>query len=144
MTTKPLILMIDDNVGDHLLIHEAFADAKREVEIRPAYDGALGITALQEMVAGRSPMCRLVLLDLNLPRVDGRSVLSWARLQPQLATLPIFILTSSDRGRDREQCIAAGATGFLMKPAKFVGYFDIINILATYLVPGRRPPTNLS
>ena len=126
MTAKPLILIIDNNPGDHLLCQTAFAEGNLVVDVQTAMDGQAGITALQHMMDGTAPMCSLVILDLNMPRIDGRRVLTWARGHRQLAALPIIILTSSEVPRDRDECFAAGDTAFLVKPGTFDGYLDLM------------------
>jgi CheY-like chemotaxis protein len=133
MADPPRVLMVDNNLGDHQLVRIAFDEARIAVDLRTAMDGKEGQEALQLMLDGAEPPPRVVLLDLNMPRMDGREVLTWARAQPGLGEVPIVVLTSSHVPRDRADCLALGATDFLVKPTDFDAYLTLVESLRRYL-----------
>lgn len=130
----PRLLMIDDNAGDRQLVALALADSAVAVELDTAGDGMEGRAALRAIIAGERPPCRAVLLDLNMPRLDGREVLRWARAQPALRHLPILVLTSSFSPRDRDECLALGADLVLVKPADYAGFQELVRQVAALVV----------
>ncbi|MBA3707798.1 MAG: response regulator [Planctomycetes bacterium] len=130
---RPIVLMVDDNLGDHQLLTLAFDEAGIAVEVRFATDGYEGQKLLRAMTDGREPLCRLVLLDLNMPRINGRELLGWARTLPALRDVPIVVLTSSQIRKDRDDCLAGGATAFQIKPFDFNEYVTFARSLSTFL-----------
>jgi CheY-like chemotaxis protein len=133
MAEPPRVLMIDNNLGDQQLVRIAFDEARIPVDLIQAMDGKEGQEALRRTADGAEPPPRVVLLDLNMPRMDGREVLIWARSQPALSELRIVVLTSSHVPRDREDCLALGATDFVVKPTDFDAYLALVEGLRPYL-----------
>ena len=96
MTDEIHILLVEDNPGDVRLTVEALRDAKVANELHVVGDGEEAIRFLHQ--EGRyvdAPRPDIVLLDLNLPRLDGRDVLAAIKTDPDLAKIPIIVLTSS-------------------------------------------------
>lgn len=133
MTMRTIVLMVDNNLGDHQLLTLALGEAGIQAEVRLATDGDEGQKLLRAMADGKEPMCSLVLLDLNMPRVDGRELLGWARALPSLHDVPIVVLTSSQIRKDRDDCLAAGATAFQVKPLDFHEYVTFVRSLTPFL-----------
>jgi CheY-like chemotaxis protein len=97
------ILLVEDNAGDVRLTQEAFKDAKVHLDLHVASDGVEAMDFLHRR--GRyvdSPRPDLILLDLNLPRKDGREVLTEIKTDPDLKTIPVVILTTSGSDEDIE------------------------------------------
>ncbi len=119
--TPPLrVLLVDDNEDDTLLIREAFRAAKRANEVWTARDGLEAIAFLTR--AGEhadKPRPDVVLLDLNMPRLNGFGVLEALRDQPDLAGLPIVMMSTSDHKDEVDQALALGAREYLQKPIGF-------------------------
>jgi len=132
MADTPRILMVDDNPADHQLIQLAIEDAGLPVVQVAARDGRHALIFLEAMVAGGPPLA-LMLLDLNMPGMDGRQVLAWARAQPTLRDLPIIVLTSSHAPADRRDALALGASEFQIKPGDFAGLAAIVARIRWYL-----------
>ena len=115
------VLYVEDEESDRLLMEMAFAREGLEGVLRSVGDGR---TAL-EYLSGTGtytqrhehPLPRVVLLDLNLPEVNGFDVLKWIRRHPLHAELPVVILSSSVREEDREQARLLGANEFVSKPS---------------------------
>jgi chemotaxis family two-component system response regulator Rcp1 len=101
-STAPAIqvLLVEDNPGDVRLTREAFRDAKVHLDMHVAADGVEAMEFLLRQGAySQSPRPDLILLDLNLPRKDGREVLAEIKGDPSLKSIPVVILTTSARTR---------------------------------------------
>jgi two-component system, chemotaxis family, response regulator Rcp1 len=133
VTGQPVILLIDDNAGEKTLIAMALELAGVAAVVRTARDGIMGRDALRGMMSGEEPWCQLVILDLNMPRMDGRQLLAWVKAQDALHNLPIVIFTSSHLDSDRSDCLAAGAADYWVKPTEFADYQTLARALSTYL-----------
>lgn len=130
MPERLRILMVDNNPGDLELASLAMAEAGVDAQFETALDGVEGRDALERIARAERPPVDLVLLDLNMPRMGGRDVLAWARTQEALRALPIVVLTSSHLGRDRDDCLALGATRFAVKPTDFSDYVRLMGEVA--------------
>jgi CheY-like chemotaxis protein len=107
------ILLVEDNDADVWLFQEAFAALNIQHDLEIAYDGAQAITRLQDIE--QDPPPDLILLDLNMPGIDGFEVLSFVRSEPRLCTIPVIILSSSRDQRDVRRAHELGANSFVCK-----------------------------
>lgn len=110
------VLLVEDNPGDVRLVQEAFDIAAIEVDFLIADDGAKAIDVLSRRVEGSERLPDLVLLDLNLPRMDGFDVLESVSENDELRHLPILVLTSSTDEEDVVKTYAKSANAYLTKP----------------------------
>jgi two-component system, chemotaxis family, response regulator Rcp1 len=124
------ILLVEDNPADVYLIEEALRTHGVEYELNWLRDGeqALALLSGSEFV---SP--DLVLLDLNLPRVDGKEVLARIRRMPELATVPVAIMTSSDSPQDRREMAELGASCYIKKPPTLDEFLEVGGVVKTLL-----------
>lgn len=117
--TLPLLL-VDDEPGDIFLLQRALKKANIIVPDRIVTDGEQAISYLSgaDEFADRDafPMPGAIFLDLKMPFVSGFDVLEWLRTQPQLASIPVFVLTGSSIERDRQRALELGAKAYLVKP----------------------------
>jgi CheY-like chemotaxis protein len=120
MTTDPVVLLVDDSPNDALLMTTVFHRTDFDKPLRFVTSGEDVIAYLQG--EGRFhdraefPMPAIVLLDLNMPRMNGLEVLAWIRGQPRLRRLCTFVLSASNRPEDIEKAYDLGANGYLVKP----------------------------
>ncbi len=131
---RPRVLLVDDNPGDIALTEEAFAENRMDAEFVTATGGEEAqqlLTALGSRVAG--PQLALIVLDLNLPRVNGSQLLAFCKQHERLKGVPTVILTTSNRPQDRERCLALGAQAYLVKPAVFSDFLTLVQGLRRYL-----------
>ncbi len=122
------VLLVEDNPGDARLVREAFAEWHLMNALHHVGDGVEAMAFLRR--EGRYAEHRrpdLVLLDLNLPRKDGRQVLIELKADPQLRSIPVVALTTSSARSDIEACYNAGANAYVTKPLDFV---EFVNALA--------------
>jgi CheY-like chemotaxis protein len=119
MEQKPLrILLIEDNPADVALTRLTLKESGRLHELLVIGDGEAALAYLR--VA--SPPPDLIVLDLNLPKIDGFAVLEQLRRMPAGGQVPVAVLTSSQLAEDRERALMLGADAFLEKPGSLSGY----------------------
>ncbi len=123
------VLVVEDNPGDVFLFQECVRDLAPAIEVVIATEVDEGIRLLDP---SRRPIPCLALVDLHLPKRDGKYFLSHVRGRPELSTLPVVMLSSSSRPTDREACLRLGAREFLTKPSDWDGYRTLIAKLSTY------------
>lgn len=118
---KPIeILLVEDNPGDARLTREALAQSKVRNNLHHARDGEEAIAFLRrESPFGDAPQPDLILLDLNLPKRDGREVLEEVKSDPRLMHIPVVILTSSQAEEDILRSYRLHANCFITKPVDF-------------------------
>jgi chemotaxis family two-component system response regulator Rcp1 len=122
-----VVLMIDDSPGDVRLTREAFRESSVDVELHVAEDGVSGMRFLRrEGVDADAPRPDLILLDLNLPKKDGREVLAEIKNDPDLMVIPTVILSTSDSEADITRSYQLHANCYLGKPLEFEQYAQII------------------
>jgi two-component system response regulator len=111
------VLLVEDDPDHVFLVRRALADVPgTEVTVEVAGDGEQAAERLARSRFGPHDRPQLVLLDLRMPRMDGLEVLRRIRADEATATLPVVVLTSSERPEDREAAVAAGASWFVCKP----------------------------
>ena len=137
------ILLIEDNLDDVELTRIAFAEAGIAHRLMVVSDGvsALDYLFARGEHAGRDPLQlpAIVLLDLNLPKVDGREVLQAIRDSPATRTLPVVVLTTSAEPFDVEASYALGANSYIQKPVDFEQFVDAIKQVGLYWLVLNRP-----
>ncbi len=130
------ILMADDDEDDRLMAKEALAESKVENEIHFVKDGVELMDYLQHTgdYAERDDIPRpgLILLDLNMPRKDGREALQEIKADPELRQIPIVVLTTSKAEEDIYRTYDLGVNSFITKPVSFEGLVDVMRSLAKY------------
>lgn len=111
------VLLVEDNPGDARLAREALSDSKLRLEVQEVHDGDAAIAFLRRegnFRDARRP--DLILLDLNLPKKDGREVLAEVKEDPNLKQIPVVILTSSEAEEDVLKTYALHANCYIRKP----------------------------
>lgn len=111
------ILLIEDNPGDVLLVQQALETHNVTHDLHLVRDGAQALNFLEHMGHKDDVPCPdVILLDLNLPKVDGAQVLAEFRKRPECASTPVIIITSSGAQRDRARVSALGISSYFKKP----------------------------
>lgn len=145
-TLRP-ILLAEDNANDIELILTAFEEAGLANEVIVTRDGqeALDYLYRRSDYAGRATAApALVLLDLKMPRMDGREVLRQMRLEPALKTIPVVILTSSQEESDLLQTYKLGANAYVVKPVAFDEFISAVGKIGVFwALLNELPPTSL-
>ena len=113
------VLLVEDSPGDVRLTQEAFRDANMSIHLHVASDGVEAMAFLRrEGVHVKAPRPDLILLDLNLPKMDGREVLSHIKEDDRLRTIPTVILTTSEAESDIVKSYQLRANCYLSKPVR--------------------------
>jgi CheY-like chemotaxis protein len=130
------ILLADDDDDDRFLVSEAMEASKLRNPLVMVNDGAYLLEALrgQGIYAGNAVRPVLVLLDLNMPRVDGREALRLIKEDPELAHIPVVIMTTSKSEEDMLRTADLGASAFITKPVSFTGLVDVMQQLPRYFM----------
>jgi CheY-like chemotaxis protein len=124
------ILLVDDDEVDVMTVRRAFAKANITNQLYVATDG---IEALALLRTDGSPAARrLVLLDLNMPRMNGIEFLREVRGDPALQALTVVVLTTSNEDRDRVDAFQLNVAGYLLKPVTFAAFADVMATLNKY------------
>lgn len=138
------VLLVEDNPQDELLILRAFTKANFANQIEVVRDGqqALDYLFAEGEFASRagSELPSVVILDINLPRVNGLEVLRRLREDSRTKLLPIAILTSSDEECDRLQSYRNGANSFVRKPVEFKEFVESVSQIGVYWLAVNSPP----
>lgn len=136
------ILLIEDSPGDVRLTQEAFREANPAIRLHVASDGVEAMAFLQrEGAHARSPRPDMILLDLNLPRMDGREVLARIKENDKLKTIPVVILTTSDAEADITKSYQLNANCYLTKPVQLDQFESLVkSINEFWLTKARLPP----
>ncbi len=133
MRNVPLILVCDDDHEDQLLIEHAFAEACIEAEFRFTGDGVELTEYLQKCNKdGKSPYPDIILLDLNMPRMDGSQALEWIKSHPQHRAIPVVVYTTSRDPVEIRRCYAAGANSFMTKCSSLWDLVEKVRAFSKY------------
>lgn len=127
------LLLVEDNYGDVLLTSEAFRVAKLSNNLAVAGDGEEALSMLRR--EGRyadQATPDVILLDLNLPRMDGREVLEAIKLDPKLRRIPVIVLSSSKAEVDILKTYDLGANGYIVKPVTFERLQEIVASIESF------------
>ena len=140
------VLLVEDNAGDVRLMQEAFHDAKMHLDLHVAGDRveAMEFLLRQGEFSG-SPRPDLILLDLNLPRKDGREVLAEIKSHPALKAIPVVVLTTSASDADIERSYLLHANCYISKPVELEGFLTVVQSIDDFwLTVVRLPPKALA
>ena len=132
-TTAFQILLVEDSPGDVRLTREAFKDAKMHINLHVAADGEEAMVFLKrEGDSGNAPRPDLILLDLNLPKKDGREVLEEIKGDPTLKSIPVVILTTSASEEDILRSYRLHANCYITKPVDLEGFLKVVKSIDNF------------
>jgi chemotaxis family two-component system response regulator Rcp1 len=135
------VLLVEDSPGDVRLTKEAFRDANRSIRLHVASDGVEAMAFLRhEGIHVHSPRPDLILLDLNLPKMDGREVLARIKTDSQLKTIPTIILTTSDAEADVLKSYQLQANCYLSKPVQLDEFESLVKSINEFWLTKVRLP----
>jgi CheY-like chemotaxis protein len=129
------ILMADDDADDRLLARDALRKSRVATELVCVEDGEELLAYLRrEGPYARAPRPGLILLDLNMPKKDGREALQEIKADPMLRRIPVVVLTTSKAEEDLLQSYDLGAASFITKPVTFDALVDLMKTLGRYWI----------
>lgn len=141
-----VVFLVEDSAGDVRLTQEAFRQANRAIHLQVAADGVEAMAFLRhEGAYADAPRPDLILLDLNLPRMDGREVLARIKGDVSLKTIPTLILTTSDAEADIVRSYQLQANAYLTKPAQWDAFDGLVKSINDFwLTKVKLPQPKLS
>jgi len=129
------VLLVEDDPGDVLMTREAFEDHKVANRLFVVNDGVEAMAFLRrEGSFADAPRPDLVLLDLNLPRMDGREVLAAVKQDPELSLIPIVVLTTSEAEEDVLRSYRLHANAYVTKPVDFERFLQVVKQIDEFFV----------
>lgn len=135
------VLLVEDSPGDVRLTREAFTTANTAIHLHVASDGVDAMAFLrQEGVHAKSPRPDFILLDLNLPRMDGREVLSLIKADENLKTIPTVILTTSESEADICRSYELQANCYLSKPVQLDAFESLVKSINDFWLTRAKLP----
>ena len=144
METEPRaidVLLVEDDPGDVLMTREAFEDNKVANNLYVVSDGVMAMEFLRRQGQyADAPTPDLVLLDLNLPRMDGREVLAALKEDPELRRIPVVVLTTSEAEEDVLRSYSLHANAYVTKPVDFARFIEVVRQIDEFFVTVVRLP----
>ncbi len=127
------ILLVEDNPGDARLAQEALKEGRMSSRLKVVVDGVEAMSFLRrEGGVASAPRPQLVLLDLNLPRKDGREVLAEMKSDPDLCRIPVVVLTTSQAETDVLRCYDLHANCYITKPVDLDRFIAVVRAIEEY------------
>lgn len=125
------VLLVEDDIFDTMMAQKTFAKFNVPHRLHTAFNGEEAL----DMLLGRgdvppiSPLPELILLDLNMPRMNGLEFLAEMRATPELSEIPVYITTTSDMERERAKATELAVSGYIIKPLDFESGHDMVDSL---------------
>ena len=130
------ILLADDDEDDRLMTRDALRDARLHNDLRMVIDGVELLSYLRRegpyADPDASPRPGMILLDLNMPRMDGREALAAIKQDPALRSIPVVVLTTSKAEEDVLRSYDLGVNSFITKPVTFLGLVEVMKVFSRY------------
>jgi two-component system response regulator len=139
MTAKPIVILLaEDDADDRLLVKEALEEGRVLNELRFVGDGEELLEYLRRqgryIGEGQAPRPGLVLLDLNMPRKDGREALREIKADPELRRIPVVVMTTSKAEEDIFRSYDSGASSYITKPVTFDRLVELMKTMGQYWI----------
>lgn len=132
------ILVADDDADDRMLIEDAFEESRLSNPLDFVEDGEqlLAFVRCEGPYADRKgqPLPGLIILDLNMPKMDGRTALSHLKADPELQRIPVIVLTTSQAEEDILKTYGLGVSSFISKPVTFDGLVEVVKVIGQYWI----------
>jgi CheY-like chemotaxis protein len=127
------VLLVEDSPGDVRLTREALKDTKVQINLQVVSDGSAAMSYLRrEMKFSQAPRPDLILLDLNLPKKDGRAVLREIKESDAFKTIPVVILTTSASQADIDRSYELHANCYITKPVNLQGFVKVVQSIDNF------------
>ena len=124
------ILLVEDNPDDAELTRLALERLKKDARVVHLTDGAQALDYLGD--EARAAQVRFVILDMKLPKVDGMQVLAKLKADARTRSIPVVILSSSNRDSEIARCFASGVNSYVVKPVELEDYLEKVSALGRY------------
>ena len=139
------VLLVEDNPGDARLTQEALREGKLRNTVHHARDGVEALAFLKHEGAFHdAPTPDLILLDLNMPRKDGREVLAEMKQDPRLRLIPVVVLTTSEAEKDIIKSYELHANCYITKPVDLYKFIEIVQAIENFWLSVVTLPSHVS
>lgn len=135
------LLVVEDCPSDVWLIKEALKQANLPVQITVVEDGVMALEHMRQVSEGKASRPDLILLDLNLPRKNGREVLGELKASPVHKQIPVLVMSSSNASQDIRECYRLNANCYITKPATLDDYFEVVKSIEEFWFMVAKLPT---
>src|SRR4051812_32332642 len=132
--TKPFILIAEDDIDDRMLLIAAFEEGNVKIDIEFVGNGGELLDYLDAADTGRNALPRFILMDLNMPKKDGRETLKELKQHPVFKKIPVIIFTTTKNEMEINRCYELGANTYIVKPDSFEQLRKIAEALNTYWI----------
>ncbi len=122
-------MLVDDDQLEHIKLRNTFKKFHLDCEIVSSYDGE---EALDYLSSNKHQLPKLILLDLNMPKMNGLEFLDSVKSDSILKRIPVVIITTSNAADDRLACFDNQVAGYMLKPDDFDSYQDLISVITNY------------
>ena len=126
------ILVVDDDLEDHLILQGFFSEAGLDERVRYRENGLQAIYFLEE-IRDDSRLPRLIVLDLNMPILNGTQTLLRLKQTPRFKAIPVIIFSTSENETEKRKCLSLGAVDYMVKPLTLEEGREIINRFASVI-----------
>ncbi len=138
-SSRPItILVADDDADDRMMIKDAFEDSRLNNKLYFVEDGEQLLAFLRRegeyAELESEPYPGVILLDLNMPKMDGREALREMKADPSLCRIPVVVLTTSEAEEDIVRTYGLGVNSFITKPVTFDGLVNVVTVLCSYWI----------
>jgi two-component system, chemotaxis family, response regulator Rcp1 len=138
---KTNVLLIEDNLGDVRLTQEAFHSVNSSLTLHVAHDAVEAMSFLtRESDHANAPRPDLILLDLNLPKMDGRTLLALLKRNDSLKVIPTVVLTTSGNPEDISRSYQLHANAYVIKPAQWTSFENLVKSINDFWLMQSRLP----
>jgi CheY-like chemotaxis protein len=132
------ILIADDDADDRMLIEDAFEESRLSNPLYFVEDGEQLLSFLRRETPyedlAKQPLPGLIILDLNMPKMDGRTALAHLKQDPALRRIPVIVLTTSQAEEDILKTYGLGVSSFISKPVTFDGLVEVVQVIGQYWI----------
>lgn len=141
---KHTVLVVDDSSGDRLVIKRAFERSRRDIKLVELIDGEELVSYIDRKIPFKDtvlyPRPDLILLDINMRRLDGKKALEILRSREEYRNVPVVMLTTSSREKDVTESFALGSSDYITKPENFKDFMQAITDVCSFLDRKEQPP----
>jgi CheY-like chemotaxis protein len=129
--TDPQIVVVDDDLEDHLILVDYFRELGNDQYVKFLQNGQQAIEYLSALSPGHLP--RLIVLDLNMPILNGTQTLLYIKREQRFRDIPIIIFSTSENENEKRKCLSMGAVEYLVKPVTYDEGFRMVEKFNTYI-----------
>ena len=130
--TKEHIIFVDDDEEDHLILFEYFRDVGKEKQVKFIKNGQEALRYLND-IPDDAQLPRLIVLDLNMPILNGTQTLLQIKKNARLKNIPVVIFSTSENENEKRKCLSMGANEYLVKPTNYMDGVKLVEKFSSYL-----------